>query len=121
MCERWAPYIMPGAWPDAAMLPLGRLGIRAERGDDRQRRFTKDEQRTLMTLWSIFRAPLMFGGDLPSNDAATLALLTNPRVLAVHRASAHSRQLFRRGDLVGWAADDPKTGDKFLALFNAQD
>jgi alpha-galactosidase len=121
VCERWAPYITTGAWPDADMLPLGRLGIRAERGDDRQTRFTKDEQRTLMTLWSIFRSPLMFGGDLPSTNAATLALITNPRVLAVNRASAHNRQLFRRGDLVGWVADDPKTGDKFLALFNAQD
>ena len=121
VCERWAPYSQPGAWPDADMLPLGRLGIRAERGDDRMTRFTKDEQRTLMTLWSIFRSPLMFGGDLPSNDAATLVLLTNPRVLAVNKASTHNHQLFRRGDLVGWVADDPKTGNKYLALFNAQD
>ena len=121
VCARWAPYSQPGAWPDADMLPLGRLGIRAERGDDRQTRFTPDEQRTLMTLWSIFRSPLMFGGDLPSTNAATLALLTNPRVLAVHHASVHNRQLFRRGDLVGWLADDPQTGDKYLALFNAQD
>jgi alpha-galactosidase len=121
VCERWAPFITTGAWPDADMLPLGRLGIRAERGDDRQSRFTPDEQRTLMTLWSIFRSPLMFGGDLPSSTPATLALLTNPRVLAVNKASTHNRQLFRRGDLVGWVADDPKTGDKFLALFNAQD
>jgi alpha-galactosidase len=121
VCNRWSPYTMTGAWPDADMLPLGRLGIRAERGDDRQTRFTPDEQRTLMTLWSIFRSPLMFGGDLPSNTPATLALLTNPRVLAVNKNSTHNRQLFRRGDLVGWTADDPATGDKFLALFNAQD
>ncbi|MGI4737996.1 MAG: NPCBM/NEW2 domain-containing protein [Janthinobacterium lividum] len=121
VCARWAPFSMTGAWPDADMLPLGRLGIRAERGDDRQTRFTPDEQRTLMTLWSIFRSPLMFGGDLPSTTPATLALLTNPRVLAVNKASTHNRQLFRRGDLVGWVADDPKTGDKYLALFNAQD
>ena len=68
VCERWAPYIMTGAWPDADMLPLGRLGIRAERGDDRQTCFTPDEQRTLLMLWSIFRSPLMFGGDLPSTN-----------------------------------------------------
>ncbi|MBH8567718.1 NPCBM/NEW2 domain-containing protein [Microvirga sp. STS02] len=121
VCARWASHIRPGAFPDADMLPLGRLGIRAERGDDRMTRFTPDEQRTLMTLWSIFRSPLMFGGDLPSNDAATLALITNPRVLAVNQRSTHNRQLFRRGDLVAWTADDPATGDKFLALFNAQD
>jgi hypothetical protein len=63
----------------------------------------------------------MFGGDLPSNTPATLALLTNPRVLAVNKSSTNNHQLFRRGDLVGWVADDPKTGDKYVALFNAQD
>jgi hypothetical protein len=121
VCERWAPYTRVGNWPDADMLPLGRLGIRAERGDDRMTRFTKDEQRTLMTLWSIFRSPLMFGGDLPSNDAATLSLLTNKAVLNVNQHSTNGRQLFRRGDLVGWTADDPATGAKYLALFNAED
>jgi hypothetical protein len=121
VCERWAPYTRVGNWPDADMLPLGRLGIRAERGDDRMSRFTRDEQRTLMTLWSIFRSPLMFGGDLPSNDAATLNLLTNKAVLNVNQHSTNGRQLFRRGDLVGWTADDPATGAKYLALFNAED
>ena len=121
VCQRWAPYIGQGGWPDADMLPLGRLSIRAERGDDRMTRFSRDEQYTLMTLWSIFRSPLMFGGDLPSNDAFTLSLLTNPNVLALHHSSQNNRQLFRKDDLVAWTADDPQTGDKFLALFNAQD
>ena len=121
VCARWAPYVGNGGWPDADMLPLGRLSIRAERGDDRLTRFTHDEQYTLMSLWTIFRSPLFFGGDLPSNDAFTLALLTNKSVLAVHQHSMHNRQLFRRGDFVAWTADDPATGDKFLAMFNAQD
>ncbi|HEX8426986.1 NPCBM/NEW2 domain-containing protein [Hymenobacter sp.] len=121
VCNRWSPYSMTGAWPDADMLPMGRLGIRAERGDDRMTRFTHDEQYTLMSLWSIFRSPLMFGGDLPSNDAFTLSLLTNKEVLAMHSSSTKNRQLFRKNDLVAWTADDPKTGDKYLAVFNAQD
>ncbi|MBC6613021.1 NPCBM/NEW2 domain-containing protein [Hymenobacter sp. BT507] len=121
VCNRWNPYRQPGAWPDADMLPMGRLGIRAERGDDRMTRFTRDEQYTLMTLWSIFRSPLMFGGDLPSNDPFTLSLLTNKEVLNVLNTSTNNRQLFRHGDLVAWTADDPKTGAKYLAVFNAQD
>ncbi|MBO2010106.1 NPCBM/NEW2 domain-containing protein [Hymenobacter negativus] len=121
VCNRWAPHISSGAFPDADMLPLGRLGIRAERGDDRMTRFTRDEQYTLMSLWSIFRSPLMFGGDLPSNDPFTLGLITNKDVLAVNRRSTHNRQLFRHNDLLAWTADDPATGDKFLAVFNAQD
>ena len=121
VCDRWAPYTRPGNWPDADMLPLGRLGIRAERGDDRQTRFTADEQRTLLTLWSMARSPLLMGGDLPGNTPATLALLTNKAVLAVNQRSTNGRQLWRRGDLVAWTAQDPASGDTYLALFNAQD
>ena len=68
----WSGVGQPGAWPDADMLPLGRIGIRAERGESRMTRFTRDEQRTLMSLWSIAQSPLMFGGDLPGNDDFTL-------------------------------------------------
>ena len=28
----------------------------------------------MMSLWAIAQSPLMFGGDLPSNDEATLQL-----------------------------------------------
>jgi alpha-galactosidase len=121
VCRRWAPYILPGAWPDADMLPLGHIGIRAERGDDRMARLTRDEQYMLMTLFVIFRSPLMFGGDLPGNDAFTLSLLTNSEVLAVSKSSVNNRELFSDHDLIAWTADDPETGDKFLALFNAVD
>ena len=103
------------------MLALGRIGIRAERGDDRQTRFTKDEQVTLMTLWSIFRSPLMFGGDLPSNDAWTLSLLTNREVLELNQRSKNNRELFVRGNIIAWTADASRGQGKYLALFNISD
>ncbi len=121
VCDRWSPYIGNGHFPDADMLPLGRIGIRAERGDNRMCQLTKDEQITLMSLFSIFRSPLMFGGDLPENDAFTLSLLTHKEVLYINKYSQNNRQLFRTDDLIAWVADDPKTGDKFLAVFNARD
>ena len=121
VCNRWSPYIGNGHFPDADMLPLGRIGIRAERGDNRMCALTKDEQYTLMSLFSIFRSPLMFGGDLPSNDAFTLSLITNKDVLYINKLSKNNKQLFRKDDLIAWVADDSKSGDKFLALFNAQD
>ncbi len=121
VCHKWSPHIGVGHWPDADMLPLGRIGIRAERGDNRMSRLTQDEQRTVLSLFSIFKSPLMFGGDLPSNDAFTLSLLTNDEVLEVNKHSANNKQLFRKDGLIAWTADDPKTGDKFLALFNATD
>jgi len=121
VCNRWASYIGNGHFPDADMLPLGRIGIRAENGDDRMSRFTKDEQYTLMSLFSIFRSPLMFGGDLPGNDEFTLSLLTNKDVLYINKYSKNNRQLFREGDNVAWTADDSKSPDKFVALFYTAD
>jgi hypothetical protein len=121
VCNRWSPYIGNGHFPDADMLPLGRIGIRAENGNDRMSKFSKDEQISLMSLFAIFRSPLMFGGDLPSTDEFTLSLLTNKEVLYINQFSKNNKQLFRQNDIVAWTADDPKTGDKYLALFDAQD
>lgn len=121
VCDRWSPYIAPGTWPDADMLPLGRISIRGERGDDRMTNLTKDEQYTLMSLWTIFKSPLMFGGDLPSNDDFTNSLLTNEEVLYMHKRSVNNKQWFNNDGRIAWMADDPATGDKFLAVFNTGD
>src|SRR5699024_1249992 len=78
-CQKWAPFVQPGNWPDCDMLPLGHIGIRSVDGggSDRYTRFTKEEQRTMMTLWSLFRSPLMFGGEMTDNDEWTLEILQN--------------------------------------------
>jgi hypothetical protein len=116
-CANWAPYCGPGHFPDADMLPLGAIRA-AQHG---RTGFTPDEQCTVMTLWSMCRSPLMFGGNLPETDSFTLSLLTNDDVLAVDQRNTPSRQLFRRNDLIAWSADVPNSQDKYLAVFNAQD
>jgi hypothetical protein len=121
VCANWAPHTGAGHFPDADMLPLGKIGIRAERGAPRMTGFNRDEQYSVMSLFAIFRSPLMFGGNLPDNDEFTLSLLTNKEVLNVNQHSINNKQLFRNVDLIAWTADDPETGDKFLALFNATD
>lgn len=118
VCAKWAPYIQAGGWPDADMLPLGRISIRGERGQERQTNFTADEQKTLMNLWTIFRSPLMFGGNLPQNDAATDKLLTNKDVLYMHHYSAGNREVSHIDNSILWSAIDPMNGDRFAALFN---
>jgi alpha-galactosidase len=118
LCEHWVPYISEGHWPDADMLPLGHIGIRAERGDDRQSLFTKDEQITVMTLWSIFKSPLIFGGDLPSCDDWIISLITNDEVLSVNQTGRNPRLIFNDGEKIAWMSDVPDSKDKYLALFN---
>jgi alpha-galactosidase len=111
--ENWHPYIAPGSWPDADMLPLGRLAL-----GERDTRFTPDEQRTLMTLWAIARSPLIMGGDLRHLDDATLALLTNPAVIALNQHSRDNRPHFVQDGLRVWSARSMDGAHAFLALFN---
>jgi alpha-galactosidase len=113
--ENWSPHIGKGGWPDADMLPLGRLAL-----GQRDTKFTPDEQRTLMTLWSIARSPLIMGGDLRHLDAPTLALLTNPEVLAVNQASTDNRPHFVEDGTRIWSARPEQRG-RYLALFNTTD
>jgi alpha-galactosidase len=81
---RWHNFVGPGHWPDADMLPVGHLSVAHRSVDgDRFTRFTRDEQLTHITLWCLLPSPLMVGANLPDNDEWTLALLTNPEVIAV--------------------------------------
>ncbi|HKO77543.1 MAG TPA: NPCBM/NEW2 domain-containing protein [Flavobacterium sp.] len=119
--ERWNAWRSFGAYPDGDMLPMGRIGIRAERGEPRMTAFSKDEQYTLMTLWTIFKSPLMFGGNLPDNDPFTLSLLTNKNVLKVLNENTNNKPLFTDKDKAAWIADEPGTRAKYLAVFNTAD
>jgi hypothetical protein len=118
---KWNPYVQPGHWPDGDMLPLGHIGIRAERGDPRMSLLTHDEQRTLITLWSVARSPLIFGGNLPDNDDFTLGLITNDEVLAVDQKATASKELFARENQVAWVAEIAGSPAKYLAVFNIGD
>jgi len=136
----WTPYAGPGHWPDPDMLPLGRLRALPEGWsknatmnpgyfetvshggrEDVANFLSRDEQRTVMTLWAIARCPLMIGGHLPASDAWTLSLLTNPDVLALNQRSRSNRQIFRANGLAAWTAVDPANGDTYLAVFNTCD
>ncbi len=114
-CRKWAPVTGPGRFPDADMLPLGHVRF------GEQTHFTPTEQQTMMTLWAMFRSPLMLGCDLRSLDDQTLALITNPDVIAVNQHSTGGHQLFNRDGLIAWVADVPRSKDLYLALFNTHD
>jgi len=115
---KWAPLSEPGHWPDADMLPLGYLGPAPGWGEARQTRFTHEEQRTLITLWSIFRSPLMVGANLTKNDEWTTSLLTNAEVIAVDQHSKNNRQLKAEDNLVVWSSQPEQGTDEYVAVFN---
>jgi hypothetical protein len=117
--EKWAGIGRPGAWPDADMLPLGFLGPAPGWGKPRQARLSRDEQRTLMTLWCIFPSPLMVGGDLTKADEWTASSLTNREVLKVDQHSTANRVAVASGDVMIWVAEARDNPAKhYVAAFN---
>jgi alpha-galactosidase len=118
---KWAQYTQPGHWPDADMLPLGHLGPRPGWGEARDTRLTHDEQRTLITLWSMFRSPLMMGGNLPLSDEWTTSLLTNPEIIAVDQHSIGDRALITTDKTVVWTSKPENGSGNYVAIFNVSD
>jgi len=115
---KWAGLSQPGHWPDADMLPLGRLGPAPGWGQPRETRLSHDEQQTLMTLWCIFPSPLMIGGELPSADDWTISLLTNPEVIAVDQHSKGNHPVISTDKTVAWLASSTLEDTQYLAIFN---
>ncbi len=123
-CELWQGIGGDTAWPDCDMLPLGRIskGSAYHGAKNRYTQFTKPEQLTMMSLWGIFRSPLMMGGNMPENDEWTLSLLTNREYIEMHQTSFGARQLRREekngeGSVI-WIANGKKC--KYIALFNTK-
>ncbi|MBQ7934331.1 MAG: glycoside hydrolase family 27 protein, partial [Lachnospiraceae bacterium] len=115
-CEIWQEHVSAGNYPDCDMLPLGYLGRGF--GDERQTRFTPDEQQTMMTLWCLFGSPLMLGAEMTKLDADTLALLTNRKVLQMLDPATRPHQICRDDSKAIWEAVNKETGEHYVALFH---
>ncbi|WP_143461763.1 glycoside hydrolase family 27 protein [Levilactobacillus enshiensis] len=119
--EKWSPISRPGNWPDCDMLPLGHIGIRSVDGPggDRQTRFTRSEQKTMMSLWSLMQSPLIMGGELPDLDAWTTSLLTNQDLLEMDDHLTEKYQTSRDERKITWYA--ASSDHTYHAVFNISD
>jgi alpha-galactosidase len=98
-----------GHWNDPDMLEVGNGGM------------NEDEYRTHMSLWAILAAPLIAGNDLAQMTPYTVAMLTNPEVIAVDQDPL-GKQGFRvtqEGPLEVWMKP-MADGSKVVGLFNRQ-
>ena len=118
-CELWHGQGRPGCWPDCDMLPFGMLGKGF--GQERQTRLTREEQLTVMTLWCIFRSPLMLGAQLTALDDWTRAMLTNREALSLLAPECQPRQIARSEASAVWTTENTRTGARHAALFNLAD
>lgn len=115
-CEIWQSHVTTGCYPDCDMLPVGWL--RKGFGSERYTNFTFEEQKTMMTLWCIFRSPLMIGAELTKSDEQTLEILTNPEVLHLIKESHGATQIARDNQHAVWYSKDNKDNSSYVALFN---
>ncbi len=115
-CEKWQYVISEGCWPDCDMLPVGRIGKGF--GEERTTRLSFEEQRTMLTLWCLFRSPLMIGADLPQLDKDTLALLTHEGLLSLQSSGMRPRQASRNREHAVWITDSQQEQRLAVAVFN---
>lgn len=118
--EKWCTHTGAGHWPDADMLPIG--PILQDYDKNNRTKFTENEQITMMILWSIFRSPLIIGGEMTGFDKFTMSLITNEEILAMHRNARNAHQVWRRdihgNEYILWTASGAE-GGRYIAVFNA--
>lgn len=121
LCEKWYPYVKDGSFPDCDILPLGKLCVDGSYMGDmgRDSGFTKEEQKTMMTLWAVFRSPLFFGGELRFTDNYTLSLVTNPEVINVNQNSEKPLLVYNKGGIAVWQTKIENC--TAVAVFNLSD
>jgi hypothetical protein len=113
----WYPFIGAGHFPDADMIPIGRVSIRGPNGTARYSNLTRNQKYFMLSLWSICRSPLSWGGNMVQNTASEDSLMTNADVIAVDQNSSNNR-MYQAGRYPIWAADSPDSTVKYLAVFN---
>lgn len=113
----------PGSksWPDLDMLPFGKItSPNSGRLPYKNSSLTHDQQRAQMTLWSIAKSPLMFGGAAIDLDDFTISLLGNAEVLDLNAWSTGNRAVLSTDTSTVWTANLVKNGKTttYVALFN---
>lgn len=120
LVKKWLRYTVPGRWADLDMIPFGKIGLHSYGGGSEKKcRFTEDEQGTMMTLWAMFRSPLILGMDVTQLDNTVLPYIANEEVIAVNQNSANCwyiQEMPKNQEV--FYADEPNTKNKYVAFFN---
>jgi hypothetical protein len=74
----------------------------------------------MLTLWAIFRSPLILGGELRENRPEDLEVITNRDIIEINQYSSDNRQLRRNKAEAIWTCLD-KDGKRVIAMFNLSD
>ena len=127
----WQPHIGDGTWPDLDMIPIGNLCLTNYPGHENDGKkgehfsyLTREEQKTMMILWSFAKSPLIWGGDPISSKQEDFDMLTNKELLKINQTSVNNHQTANfvyegmgRTDRI-WLAESEDGTEKYVAFFN---
>jgi hypothetical protein len=137
--RKWQGHENSGFWIDMDMIPFGQLQLMSPPGNEqkaqtskeislsgkgttRWSQLTKPQMKTFITLRALAASPLMMGGDLPTLDAFSLALITHPEMIACNQNGVMGSLKYEKGGLETWRADKKGTaGDGWIGVFNRTD
>lgn len=108
-------------WPDCDMIQIGKLSKRGPVGEERYSRFNENELYTHFSFWSIYRSPLILGGNLPENREIEKKLFTNEEVIAVNQTGRNPKQLFKDDKTMIWTSEVTNSKDINIGMFNISD
>lgn len=134
--RKWRGKERHGFWIDMDMIPFGQLQLMSPRSDNqdpmskgeialagkgvnRWCQLSDAQKRTFITLRALAASPLMMGGDLPSLDDDSLALITNDQMLACNQNGVMGKLLFERDGVEVWQVlKKAQTDTGWVGVFN---
>lgn len=91
----------------------------AGKGYERMSQLTREQQYTFITMRALAASPLFMGGDLPTTDDFSFALLTDPAMLACNQNGVVGRLVHEDGGVEVWRAPERGTNASgWLGVFN---
>ena len=105
------------------MIPFGQLGLTnqnpdylnagyntegKEQGKERMSAFSLNQKYTFITLRAMSASPLFMGGDLPTSDSLSFALITNKEMLACNQNGVMGKLISEKDSLEVWEKGNKK-------------
>jgi hypothetical protein len=75
----------------------------------------------MMTMWCMFRSPLILGGDVTALSDFENGLITNRELIDIDQNSSDCRQVSADADSIVYFAEQPAKHRKYVALFNVSE
>lgn len=132
--KRWSGVTGRNFWADMDMIPFGHLGLcnpnpdyliagnnteGKEQGKERMSAFSLNQKYTFITLRAMSASPFFMGGDLPTSDSLSFAIITNKEMLACNQNGVMGKLISEKDSLEVWETGNKKNVNKgWIAVFN---